>query len=200
VGRSELTTPHGRCVVLDLPDGELAAALAALPAAERDRAEALSPVRRRDFVAGRTALHALVGDVPIEASDRGAPVVAGWTCSISHKGARAVALVAPAGDGFVGVDLEHAAPPRVDIAPRILTPREPRAAGAALTRVFAIKEAIYKAIDPIVRRYVHFGEVEVELATHRITVVDPAALAVAVDAWSLELDGHWLATARGRPI
>ena len=190
----ELATPHGRCVVVELADADIDAALARLPDAERARAAQLTPTRRRDFVAGRTALHALVGDAAIEASDRGAPLVAGWTCSISHKDTHAVALCSPAGDGFVGVDLEHARAPRIDISARILTPNEPRAIGAALTRVFAIKEAIYKAVDPIVQRYVRFTEVELD-ADDRVA----SALPASIDAWSTELDGYWIATARARP-
>jgi 4'-phosphopantetheinyl transferase EntD len=179
--------------VIELADDEHDAALAALPAAERDGAAALSPTRRRDFIRGRTALHALVGDAAITPSDRGAPHVDGFTCSISHKGTRAAAIAAPDGDGFVGVDLERAEPPRIDISSKVLTAREPRAAGAELTRVFALKEAIYKAIDPIVRRYVAFTEVEIE-ADGRVT----SALPIEIEAWSIEHDGHWLATARAR--
>jgi 4'-phosphopantetheinyl transferase EntD len=179
--------------VIELADDELDAALAALPAAERDAAAALSPTRRRDFIRGRTALHALVGDAAITASDRGAPQVDGFTCSISHKGTRAAALVSPAGDGFVGVDLERAEAPRIDISSKVLSARELRVTGAALTRVFAIKEAIYKAIDPIVRRYVAFTEVEIE-ADGRVT----SALPIDIEAWSIEHDGHWLAAGRAR--
>jgi phosphopantetheinyl transferase (holo-ACP synthase) len=55
------------------------------------------------------------------------------------------------------------------IANRVLTERELDALGAlpadrawiALTARFAIKEAIYKAIDPFVRRYVGFREAEI---------------------------------------
>ncbi len=190
----EIATPHGRCVVVELADADVDAALARLPDAERARAADLTPTRRRDFVAGRTALHALVGDVVIEASDRGAPIVSGWTCSISHKEPHAVALCSPAGDGFVGVDLEHARAPRIDIAARILTPSEPRAIGPALTRVFAMKEAIYKAVDPIVQRYVGFLEVELG-----VDGAVSSALPAAIEAWSIELDGYWIATARARP-
>ncbi len=88
-------------------------------------------MRRRELVTGRTALHAAIGDreAPILADDRGAPALpAGWVGSISHKGALAAAIAAPAGDGWVGVDVERAAPSRVDIAGRILTPRERGAA------------------------------------------------------------------------
>lgn len=208
-----VATAHGAVILVELPRaGEaLEAALAALPAAERDHAARLGEVRRAEHVAGRTALHAALaaagGDpaAPILPDDRGAPALpSGWVGSVSHKGDRAAAIVAPAGDGWVGVDLERAAAPRLDIAARILTPREQAALadrGRAVTLRFAIKEAIYKAIDPHLRRYVGFTEVELELegggngggvcaVTH--------ALPIAIDAAWCEHAGHWIATARGR--
>ena len=190
--------------MIELADAELDAALAALPSEEREAADRLSGARRRELIAGRTAIHVLIDPVhPVLSNERGAPVVpAGMTGSISHKLARAAALVAMAEHGHVGVDLERAAPTRLDIAKRILTANEPRVAGAELLRVFAIKEAIYKAIDPIVRRYVGFHEVELSIGQAgdvKVTVVDAGRLPVAIEAWWTELDGHWLATARARP-
>ena len=197
-----IETPHGRCVILQLAPGEEAP----LVGAEVTVAAELGPVRRRDFIAGRTALRSLLGEpLPIVSDDRGAPVLpAGWVGSISHKGDRAAALLAPAGGGFVGVDIEHAAPSRQPIERRILTPSEQArfTSGRDVTRVFAIKEAIYKAIDPIVRRYVGFTEVEIDDAPSgacRVTVIDASRLPVTIDAWWMERDGLWLATARARP-
>jgi enterobactin synthetase component D len=158
---------HGACVVVEIDD--LDAALAALPPAEQQRAAEVGPWRRREFVAGRTALHLAlgVGDAVLS-DDRGAPALPpGWVGSISHKGARGAALVAPVGAGHIGVDLELAAPPRSDIARRILNEREQAALpdrGRAVTLRFAIKEAIYKALDPWVQRFVSFQEVAVRSA------------------------------------
>jgi len=140
---------------------------------------------------------------PILSDDRGAPVLPpGWVGSISHKGSRAAALVAPADGAFIGIDLEMATPPRMPIERRILTERERgtvQPGTREVTRHFAIKEAIYKAIDPIVRRYVGFTEVE--LVVHPdgrcdVQIVDEPALPVAVEAWWHERDGFWIATAR----
>lgn len=191
---------HGACVVVELADPQ--AALARLPADEQRRAHELSEVRRRDFIAGRTALHlALDTAAPILSDDRGAPVLpAGWVGSLSHKGPRAAALVAPAGRGHVGVDLERAIAPRLDIAERILTAREQAALpdrGRAVTLRFAIKEAIYKAIDPYVRRYVGFTEVELEFAGDTAAVT--TALPFSIEVSWREHAGHWLATARATP-
>ncbi len=216
-GPERIATPHGEVVLLELGD-DLSAALAALPAPERELASRLGPVRARELVAGRTALHAAIeavvrrasrqgrprGDrhreTPILADDRGAPILpAGWVGSISHKGALAAAIAAPAGDGWVGLDLERAEPPRLDIARRVLTPREEAQLpdrGRAVTLRFAIKEAIYKAVDPCLRRYVAFAEVELELDGEACRVVH--ALPLAIEAAWREHAGHWIATARAR--
>ena len=196
-------TPHGRALILELDD-ELFEHQPLL-GAEHDIAVALGPVRRRELVAGRAAMRMLLGEpLPILADDRGAPILpAGWVGSISHKAERAAALLAAAGDGFVGLDIEQAAPSRLPIERRILTAAEQQRVrdGRDVTLHFAIKEAIYKAIDPIVRRYVGFTEVELDIrgdGSCRVAILDETRLPVVVDAWWQERDGLWLATARGR--
>lgn len=195
-----LALAHGACVIVELDDE--AGALARLAPAEQDRAAQLGPVRRREFIAGRTALHLALGSgAAILSDDRGAPILPpGWVGSVSHKRALAAALVAPAGAGRLGVDLELAAPPRVDIGRRVLTEREQAQltdGGLGVTLRFAIKEAIYKAIDPYVRRYVGFTEVELELAGDAVTVT--TALPFAIEATWRAHAGHWLATAHAVP-
>jgi 4'-phosphopantetheinyl transferase EntD len=196
-----LDTPHGRCLIVELDD------TAPLVGDEISIAAALGPVRRREFISGRSALRSLLGEpVAIVPDDRGAPQLpAGWVGSISHKGERAAALIAPAGQGFIGLDIELAAPPRQPIEKRILTPREQQRVtdGRDVTRHFAIKEAIYKAIDPMVRRYVGFTEVELEIAADgscAVHILDASRLPVVVEAWWQERDGLWLATARARRL
>ena len=195
-----IVTPHGTCILLELREDELDAALAALPAGERDHARSLGDVRRRELITGRTALHLALEDFghAILPDDRGAPVLpTGLSGSVSHKGAFAAAIVAPVDGGFVGIDLERAAPPRLDIAARILTPREQAALpdrGRAVTLRFAIKEAIYKAIDPVVRRYVGFTEVELDLLDDGCAITPEIPL--AIEAHWREHGAHWLATAR----
>jgi enterobactin synthetase component D / holo-[acyl-carrier protein] synthase len=195
-----LALAHGACVIVELDDE--AGALARLPPAEQDRVAQLGPVRRREFIAGRTALHLALGsDAAILSDDRGAPCLPpGWVGSVSHKRALAAALVAPAGEGRLGVDLELAAPPRGDIGRRVLTAREQAEltdGGRGVTLRFAIKEAIYKAIDPYVRRYVGFTEVELALAGDAVTVT--TALPFAIEATWREHAGHWLTTAYAVP-
>lgn len=195
-----LALAHGACVIVELDDE--ASALAQLAPAEQDRAAQLGPVRRREFIAGRTALHLALGsDAAMLSDDRGAPILPpGWVGSVSHKRALAAALVAPAGVGRLGVDLELAAPPRVDIGGRVLTAREQAEltdGGRGVTLRFSIKEAIYKAIDPYVRRYVGFTEVELALSGGAVTVT--TALPFAIEATWREHAGHWLATAYAVP-
>ena len=178
-------------------DTDTALWLPALVAAERLHpgeaalAEAMPPVRRATFVAGRLAMRAAIGAAladqaphdavaPILRSPRGAPVlphaVAG---SVSHKQDAALALMLPrhalahGSSLHVGVDLEHRPTAcdldRPSIARRILTAPEldalaefdadPLAQRERVILSFAIKEAVYKAIDPTVQRYVHFTEV-----------------------------------------
>lgn len=192
----QLRSDHGEVLLVEVDgdDGQL-------HPGERAHADALSPHRRREWIAGRRALRGLLGEVgPILADDRGAPIVpAGFVASVSHKGRWAAALVAPDTGARIGLDLELAAPARQDIAPRILTARELAQLpdrGRAVTLRFAIKEAIYKAVDPFVRRYVGFQEVELDFAGDLVTVA--SALPFAIEAAWREVDGHWLATARAR--
>ena len=196
-----LALGHGACVVVELADPD--AALAALDPVEQRRALELPDVRRREFIAGRSALHlALSSPAPILSDDRGAPILpAGWVGSVSHKGAHAAALIAPAGNGHVGLDLELAGAPRRDISRRILTPREQALLpdrGRAVTLRFSIKEAIYKAIDPYLRRYVGFTEVELDFTGDAVAVT--TALPFAIDVTWREHGEHWLATARATPL
>ncbi len=159
------------------------ALLSALHPDEAALASTWGEPRVRTFAAGRRALRealgalaspaaarVLAGDTAILRDDRGAPILpAGVRASVSHKDDIAVAL-ACSGDGFfLGVDVETLPGPREDVARHVLTPAE-RAELAPLTAEerrralvlrFSLKEALYKALNPYVRRYVGFLEVEV---------------------------------------
>jgi 4'-phosphopantetheinyl transferase EntD len=188
---------------IDCPYGTLVigAELPALHADERAHVATLAPVRQREFMLGRSAMRAALGlDVPILPDDRGAPLLpTGWVGSISHKGDLAGALVAHDEGARVGLDLELAAPSRLPIERRILTARERDSiTGAHITLAFSIKEAIYKAIDPYVRRYVGFTEVDLVLGERGICTVT-TALPFRIEAWWCEHAGHWVAAVRARP-
>ena len=141
---------------------------------ERAFAAGLATLRRRTWVGGRIALRQALSrsglDAPAVLADaRGAPIMpAGVAGSISHKESLAVALVA-ADSRRLGVDVEIDSRRTHDIASMVLTDEEALELAAfddaarareVLLR-FSVKEAVYKALDPYVRRYVAFKEVGV---------------------------------------
>lgn len=173
-------TAHGVLAAVHLPgtsEPVPAAVLAELSPQERAHAETLRGFRQAEFVGGRLALRdamrAIGGPlVPVLPDERGTPrLPPGWTGSVSHKRELAVGMVARAHDGTLGVDLEDREPERFHLADRLLRPSEHEAIlrlpeaqrWPALLLRFSMKEAIYKALDPYVRRYVGFHEAEVEL-------------------------------------
>jgi 4'-phosphopantetheinyl transferase EntD len=105
---------------------------------------------------------------------RGAPILPpGAVGSVSHKRAIAVALAAREADprATIGVDVEDLRPLRTDIAARVLTsdelgdiPPSGLERDAAVLLRFSAKEAIYKALDPWVHRFVAFQEASVSRA------------------------------------
>jgi 4'-phosphopantetheinyl transferase EntD len=161
-------------------------------------------VRRRTWLGGRFALREALRqmggptDQPLGSSPRGAPLLpSGYVGSVSHKSTLAVALVVPAqGDERVGVDVEELERPRLHLAPRILTPNELRALQQLpeperwpeLLLRFSAKEALYKAIDPFVQRYVGFLEVAIERGQGSGLGVRELAEA---DLRELEARGEW---------
>jgi 4'-phosphopantetheinyl transferase EntD len=182
--------PFGICAAVSLPAADDFDLPSELHAEEAAYAQALPPARRRTWVGGRVALRAALAHhergapkggapgptaptPPILATPRGAPALPpGFVGSVSHKRELAVALVARA-EGTpaetLGVDVELPARLRHDISGRVLTADE-RATVAELEgpardrellRRFAIKEAVYKALDPWVARFVSFQEVTI---------------------------------------
>jgi phosphopantetheine--protein transferase-like protein len=212
----ELDLPHGRALALAIPDGDALAVLTArLRSEELELAAAWGPPRRRTWIAGRAALRTALERAGLEApaigsDDRGAPAMpAGVVGSVSHKERVAVALVARAvADARIGVDVELDAPTRVDIARKVLTEDEQAevsaladAARQAEVRLrFSAKEAVYKALDPFVRRYVGFQEVAVTPrpdGSARVVMHLPEAEGpFDVDVRWLRRDGLVLTTAR----
>ena len=97
----------------------------------------------------------------------------GFSGSVSHKRRIAVALAARDEGSKIGIDVEEVPPLRIDISERVLTDGEL----ASLRRLpdvdrwratmvrFSLKEAIYKALDPFVQRYVGFKEVALDVDT-----------------------------------
>ena len=168
--------PHGVLTAITIPDTHDPVPdriLAQLHPLERDYAQTLNGYRQGQFVGGRLALRGACEQLQLKApailvSDRGAPILPeGFTGSISHKRNIAVGMVACSRDGTLGVDIEDYGPPRPAIGPAVLSAKElasiedleEDARWIAILQRFSLKEAIYKAIDPYVRRYVGFHEV-----------------------------------------
>jgi 4'-phosphopantetheinyl transferase EntD len=221
--------PHGRCVGARVPSTIDPADVIGLPDEEQAFLGTLSPARRSTWLAGRIALHGALRDLGLDrgavlATSRGAPELPdGVTASISHKRTLAVALAAPKLDGLMlGVDIEPvpALPAsltepgwdnRPDISSRVMTPEEL----AVLATIpehqrrrevvlhFSLKESLYKAINPVVGRYVSFQEATV-LPHPDGSVVVTLSLTKGegpfrVEARWSEIEGHLLTTVSLRP-
>lgn len=215
----ELDLAHGRCVGVRIPATLEALdrlAESTLAAEERAFAAEMAPLRRRTWIAGRAALRQALQQVgldapPVLVDSRGAPALPdGVAGSISHKEELAVALVAR-GTARVGVDLERDIVRPVDITAKVLTDAE-RAALAGLDDAerarevllrFSLKEAMYKALDPFVRRYVGFREVAVTPRASGEVTVETTLRAgerpFAIEATWRRFDGWILTTARVTP-
>lgn len=108
--------------------------------------------------------------------DYGRPMVpTGFLGSISHKDNIGVALVSEDGDVApliskgIGIDIEKASTLKSRIERKILTPNEREKLGhmegvsrdeEVLLR-FSLKEAVYKAMHPLINQYVGFQEAEI---------------------------------------
>ena len=144
-----------------------------------------SETSQKSFIGGRLALrHAMqcqVHDCIILKDAYGRPTLPPtFLGSISHKGDVAVALVAmttttdgePHHDWAIGVDLEVRQKGHSRIAQRVLTQHERNSLGLlndenvnadqeVLLR-FSVKEALYKAMHPLICQYVGFQEAETQ--------------------------------------
>jgi enterobactin synthetase component D len=136
--------------------------------------------RAFDWLAGRIALREALkrfsanADHPILSSPRGAPQMpVNFSGSMSHKidvsGTVAIALVSANNEETVGVDLEIVDEPRESIAPLVLTSGEVREVGNFPEHMrwfrillhFSLKEAVYKAIDPMIQQYIDYQEASI---------------------------------------
>ncbi len=215
----EQALPCGLCVGVHIPPGDDAitpAVLARLHPDEAAHARTLHPRRQPSWVAGRLALRQALTRLghsagPILADDRGAPVLPGGVRgSISHKRAVAVGLAASTLEWSIGVDIEQRHLGRQDISRYVLTEAEQaelaglsaQARGQAVMLRFSIKESIYKAVDPHVRRFVGFREVDVTpLPDGRVEVAAHLAQGevFTIDAWWSVEGEHVLTCARAQP-
>lgn len=175
---------HGLIASVALPPdlGEIPeSVMVRLRPEERKVAQTLKGFRQIQWVGGRLAARAALRALGYKAvavlSDPfGAPVCTdnanghALSISITHKRTIAIALAARAIHGSIGVDLETVEPTRPGVAAKVLTKAElhqieqlavDRQWAATVVR-FAIKESIYKALAPTLKRYIGFTEAEVE--------------------------------------
>jgi enterobactin synthetase component D len=176
------------------------------------------PPRRATYVAGRLALRAALRDLgvdaggPIGSTARGAPRLPdGVAGSVSHKAEIAVALAARTDGATLGIDVEVLRAPRGDIGRHVLTDTErrrldlldPDARVSELLAAFSAKEAIYKALDPWVGRYVGFREAELARDEHGRLVatlrLEKGEGPFTIELHEEPLPGHVLVAARIRP-
>lgn len=108
--------------------------------------------------------------VAIRKNHLGAPVFPPpWTGSISHKHSYALAACLPSEMGTIGVDLEQITNGAAEkLQRRLLTEAEQQTIGSVITNRemdimlrFSFKEAVFKALNPHLQRYIDFKEVEV---------------------------------------
>ena len=192
-------TPHG-VLVLHAIDAtvERTHLIARLHPEEAALTSTWGDARVRTFASGRLALREALAQLgvdvagPILRSARGAPVLpAAVRASVSHKDRVAAALAALTDpSAHVGVDIEETDVQRRDVTEYVLTADEIRALRMPHEMLirFSLKEALYKAVDPTVQRYVGFHEVEVaplDDGTARFT------LALKNREGPFVVDGRW---------
>jgi 4'-phosphopantetheinyl transferase EntD len=142
---------------------------------EAAAAAAFTPLRIAEFRHGRAcARRALLrlglNAVAIPVGSRREPIwPAGVVGSLSHAGPVAAAAVARR-EAFaaIGLDIETDAPLDPELIGIICRPGEVRqlpdaGAGARAKLLFSAKESVYKALWPVVRRFIDFQEVEIGL-------------------------------------
>lgn len=215
----ERSLPCGLCVGVHFPEDNAAITpevTARLHPEEARHASTLHPGRRPTWIAGRLALRAALAALgappdPILPDDRGAPALPpGMIGSISHKRQLAVGLASRSCGWTVGVDVEQREMGKQDISRHVLSEAE-RTALAALDPAarerevmlrFSLKESIYKAIDPHVRRYVGFHEVSLTLLADGSARIDTHLVRgeqLEVQGWWSVARDHVLTSARARP-
>lgn len=131
--------------------------------------------RRHEFSAGRAAARQAMAELSLppcaipQGRDRAPIWPDGITGSISHSASDCLAVVWPVAQQGIGIDLEPAVPLETELWPIILRPEEQKnlksAADPAMQakRIFAIKEAVYKAQYPLSRQLFGFEAISVTL-------------------------------------
>ena len=179
--------------------------------AELAAASAMSERRAKAYGSGRRVAHVALSRLgapagAVTSEGRVPRWPAGFTGSITHSETLAVAVVARLADvRGVGVDVEVQG--RVDdrSAQRVLIEAERRRfSQPRWTLAFSAKEAVYKAVNPIVGEYLGFADVAIETtgqtfaaATTRRCASSPVV--AAGRGFFRRVYGHWLTVFVCRP-
>jgi 4'-phosphopantetheinyl transferase EntD len=132
------------------------------------------PKRRQEFATGRHLARAAMRELGLPAApvprraDRSPAWPDGCLGSITHTNALAGVAVARAGvvEG-IGIDLEESHRVSAELHDKLFTPTElgryVDAPPGWADLLFSAKESVYKAVNPIVGKYIGFHEVEVDV-------------------------------------
>jgi len=128
--------------------------------------------RRVEFLRGRACARVALaavggpGDAELPVGPSRAPVwPEGFTGSITHAKGVVAAVVAPmAGCGGIGIDVERGAALPQGTERHVLLPEEIERLASPLDLVaFSAKESIFKAVHPVVERWIGFMEARIVL-------------------------------------
>ena len=174
--------------------------------AEREECAGMGDARAAAFSSGRRVArealrHLGVGDWPVLRRGRlpcWPPRIVG---AIAHSRSLALALVArTVRFRGVGADIETVNRVNARLAPRLLAQGEIESLPNPLwrTALFSAKEAVYKAVNPLIGEYLGFKDVEIALDGNmfRATTTRPCAssdAAAAGEGIVLASNGHWVA-------
>ncbi len=133
-----------------------------------------APKRQSEFASGRMAARAAMRRHRLEPAavlrNERAPLwPPGFVGSIAHSRTWAMAALMPRGETMgIGIDLEHLDRMKPEMLRLILTASElsrfaPPVDLDRASTVFSAKEAVYKAVHPLVGEFIGFKEVEVDL-------------------------------------
>lgn len=184
-----------------------------IPDADRRRVAAAVPGRQADFIGGRWCAHralALIGR-PAQAlppGHWGGPLwPAGVVGSITHESARCLATAGPC-EGLAGIGIDLCSAQRDDtvrsIASLVLAAGEtaagpvPHAATSHLQALFAMKEAVVKAVSHLAWRFLDLRDIAIDFDGRRFHARVPGVDGARVEGACGGVDGHAFAVAVAR--
>lgn len=173
---------------------------------ERVGLDRMADVRRAEYSSGRRVARealALLGIENCGVTARGRVPIwpPGVVGSITHSRELAMAMVGrDARVAGIGVDVEQEHRVDARVAARVLVPEE---RGSLVeedwqTMLFAAKEAVYKAVNPLVGEYLEFSDVEVSASrdgTFAAVTTRPRQSTARIETGQghfLRVEGHWL--------